>query len=79
MSNTIDPLGLALDEQDFNYLLNDPESTRVLAALEEKVRAGMEPEAIGRYIANRIGDHRVGTIRRCIGASRYLQAQRQTA
>lgn len=71
-----DRLGAALDKQDYQYLLNDPDSVEVLAVLEDEVRAGAEPEAIGRYIANRIGDHRVGTINRCIGAARWLQAKR---
>lgn len=79
MANNLDALGRALDKQDFNYLLNDADSVEVLAMLEEEVRAGAEPEAIGRYIANRIGAHRVGTINRCIGASRYLYASKVKA
>lgn len=74
-----DLLGRALDRQDYQYLLDDPNSQEVLAMLEDEVRLGAEPEAIGRYIAKRIGDHRVGTIHRCIGAARWLQWQRQTA
>lgn len=72
MSKTYARLGAALDRQDYQYLLDDPDSQEVIAVLEEEVRGGAEPEEIGRYIANRIGDHRVGTIHRCIGAARHL-------
>lgn len=79
MSKPLERLGAALDKQDYQYLLNDPDSAEVLAVLEDEVRAGAEPEAIGLYIAHRIGEHRVGTINRCIGAARYLQLSRTVA
>lgn len=79
MSKPFDRLGAALDAMDYQYLLNDPDSAEVLAVLEDEVRAGAEPEAIGLYIAHRIGEHRVGTINRCIGASRYLHSQQVKA
>lgn len=73
MTKTFPKLGAVLDRQDYEYLLADDEELVVM--LEQEVIGGAEPEVIGRYVANRIGDHRVGTIRRCIGAARYLQSQ----
>lgn len=73
MSKTFPRLGAILDHQDYEYLLGENEE--LVAILEAEVVAGAEPEAIGRYVANRIGDHRVGTINRCIGAARYVQTR----
>jgi hypothetical protein len=70
-------LGNALGKADFEWV--KAESEDVAAALEAEVAAGGEPEDIGRYIARCIGEHRVGTIKRCVSAARYLQAQRETA
>lgn len=70
MAKTFPKLGAILDRRDYEYLVGEDEE--LVAVLEAEVLAGGEPEAIGRYVANRIGDHRVGTIKRCIGAARHL-------
>lgn len=72
MSKTFPKLGAVLDKQDYQYVLNESNGEELIATLEAEVLGGAEPEAIGRYIAQRIGDHRVGTIKRCIGAARHI-------
>lgn len=72
-TKTLDRLGAVLDKADYEWLMSDNEDLAL--EVEQQVIAGVEPEVIGRYVAKRIGDHRVGTINRCIGAARYLQSQ----
>lgn len=76
-TKTFPKLGALLDKQDYEYVLAEKDGDQIIAILEQEVIGGAEPEAIGRYIAARIGDHRVGTINRCIGAARHLQSQQQ--
>lgn len=63
-------IGTVLGKADYDWLVDENEA--LANAIEEEVRAGAEPEAIGRYVRQCIGEHRVGTIARCIGAARYL-------
>lgn len=65
---TFDRLGAVLDKADYEWLLADNEDLAM--EVESQVIGGVEPDAIGRFVARRIGDHRVGTINRCIGAAR---------
>lgn len=74
-TKTLDRLGAVLDKADYEWLLADNEDLAL--EVEQQVIAGLEPEVIGRYIAKRIGDHRVGTINRSIGAARHLQSVQQ--
>ena len=65
--------GATLDRQDYEWLLADNED--LVRSIEADLAAGSDPEGIGRFIAREIGDHRVGTIRRCTNAVRHIQSQ----
>lgn len=73
--STFTALGNALGKADYEWILAENEGVAV--ALQTEVDAGHEPEAIGRFVAKQIGEHRVGTIARCVSAAKYLHSQRQ--
>lgn len=70
MTRTFPKVGALLDREDYEWLLGENEE--LVTVIEQEVIGGAEPEAIGRYVANRIGEHRVGRINRCIGAARHI-------
>lgn len=75
MTTALTKLGYALGKADYEWIV--AENEEVARGLEDDVRNGTDPEAIGRLVARQIGEHRVGTIARCISAAKYLQARQQ--
>lgn len=73
MKQEFPKLGATLYRQDYEWLLMDNED--LVRDIEAEVVGGADPEAIGRFIARELGDHRVGTISRCINAAKYLQSR----
>ena len=72
MTKKYPKVGAILDRNDYTWLLEENED--LAHAIEAEVQNGADPDAIGRYVAQCIGDHRVGTIRRCIGAARHISS-----
>lgn len=64
-------IGNVLGKADYDWLVE--ENADLADAIEEEVLKGASPDDIGRYVRQCIGEHRVGTIRRCVGAARYVK------
>lgn len=61
-----------LYRQDYEYLLAENED--LVRAIEADIAEGADPDAITRFITREVGDHRVGTIRRCTNAIQHIKS-----
>lgn len=73
MTRTYTKLGATLDEDSYDWLLR--EHPEIAVAVESEVLAGVDVEALRRYLTQHLGDNRQGMINRCIGAARHLMGE----
>lgn len=75
MTRNYSKLGATLDEDSYEWLLR--EHPEIAVAVEHEVlAAGVDVEALRRYLIQHLGDNRQGMINRCIGAARHLMGDR---
>lgn len=73
MAKTFEKLGNVLDKQNFEWLQIDSEE--VASAVAAEVTGGGDPDAIGRYVAQQIGETRPGYVNRIKSAARYIKSR----
>lgn len=59
-----------LYRQDYEWLL--AENDDLVRSIEHDLSEGVDPGELSRFIANTLGDHRVGSIRRCHNAIKHI-------
>lgn len=75
MTRTYAKLGARLDEDSYEWLLR--EHPDIAVAVEHEVAAGVDVESLRRYLTHHLGESRQGMINRCVGAARWLLAERE--
>jgi alkylhydroperoxidase/carboxymuconolactone decarboxylase family protein YurZ len=73
--NVLSKLGQALDQDAYEYLAREQPS--ILGRIEEAVKNGAKPQEIGEYIVASIGPDRMPFVRRCVGAARFLESEKE--
>lgn len=71
MSDQLSKLGAVLDKDNWEWLQN--QNDEIASAVEAEVRAGADPEVIGRFMVRHIGPDRSALVARCVSAARYIK------
>lgn len=73
MTTKFSQLGMALDKKSYQWLVEEDEEVAIAVAAE--VTGGGDPDAIGRYVAQQIGETRPGYVNRIKSAARYIKSE----